>query len=77
MAASAEAKSEHPLGKAIVTYAKAKEVSVTESTTFKMTTGKGIFAEADNRSLLCGNEKFLIENGVSIDNKVGAELERY
>lgn len=76
LAVSAEAKSEHPLGKAIVAYAKAKEVPLAESTAFKMTTGKGIFAEVDTRSLLCGNEKFLTENGVSIDNKVQSALER-
>lgn len=76
LAASAEAKSEHPLGKAIVAYAKAKEVPLVESTAFRMTTGKGIFAEVDNRSLLCGNEKFLTENGVSIDNQVQSALER-
>lgn len=76
LAASAEAKSEHPLGKAIVAYAKAKEVPLTESTAFRMTTGKGIFAEVDNRSLLCGHEKFLAENGVLIDNRVGPALER-
>ena len=76
LAASAEAKSEHPLGKAIVAYAKAKEVPLAESTAFRMTIGKGIFAEVDNRRLLCGNEKFLAENGVSIDNKVGSALER-
>ena len=70
LTASAEARSEHPLGKAIVAYAKTKEVPLVESTAFRMTAGKGIFAEAGNRSLLCGNEKFLTENGVSIDNKV-------
>ena len=76
MAASAEAKSEHPLGKAIVAYAKAKEVPLVESTAFRMTTGKGIFAEVDNHKLLCGNEKFLAENGISIDSKVQTVLEQ-
>ena len=76
LAASAEARSEHPLGKAIVAYARVKEVPLMESTAFRMTTGKGIFAEVDNRRLLCGNEKFLTENGVSIDNKVESALER-
>lgn len=76
LAASAEAKSEHPLGKAIVAYAKAKEVPLAESTAFRMTTGKGIFAEVDNRRLRCGNEKFLTEKGVWIDNKVQSALER-
>ena len=76
LVASAEAKSEHPLGKAIVAYAKAKEVPLAESTAFRMTTGKGIFAEVDNRRLRCGNEKFLTEKGVWIDNKVQSALER-
>lgn len=76
LAASAEVKSEHPLGKAIVAYAKAKEVPLAESTAFRMTTGKGIFAEVDNRRLRCGNEKFLTEKGVWIDNKVQSALER-
>ena len=76
LAASAEAKSEHPLGKAIVAYAKAKKVPLVESTAFRMTAGKGIFAEIGNRSLLCGSEKFLTENGVSIDNKAQSALER-
>lgn len=76
LAASAEAKSEHPLGKAIVAYAKAKEVPLVESSAFRMTTGKGIFAEVDNHKLLCVNEKFLTENEVSIDRKVKSALER-
>lgn len=76
LAASAETKSEHPLGKAIVAHAKEKEVPLMESTAFKMTTGKGIFATVDNRHLFCGNEKFLTENGVSIDKKVHAALEQ-
>ena len=73
-AASAEAKSEHPLGKAIVTYAKVKEVPLVESAAFRMTTGKGVFAEVDNHNLFCGNEKFLAENGVSIDGQVQSVL---
>lgn len=76
LAASAETRSEHPLGKAIVEYAKSKKVPLLESNDFKMTAGKGILAEVGNHSLLCGNEKFLTENGVLIDNKVQSALER-
>lgn len=75
LAASAEAKSEHPLGKAIVAYAKSKEIEISESTSFKMTTGKGIYAEVDDFKLLCGNEKFLMENGVSIDSDIQSALD--
>lgn len=76
LTASAEAKSEHPLGKAIVECARAKDLALTESTSFKMTAGKGIFAEVNDRRLLCGSEEFLAENGVLIDNQVHKELNR-
>ena len=76
LAASAEAKSEHPLGKAIVACARAKKIPIVEAASFKMITGKGIFAEAEGRKLICGNEKFLIENGVLIDDKVQSALEQ-
>ena len=76
LAASAEAKSEHPLGKAITTYAKAKEIPLMEADAFRMTAGRGISAEVNGRRLLCGNEKFLAENGVSIGGAVSAVLER-
>ena len=76
LAASAEAKSEHPLGKAIVAYAKSKEAEITESASFKMTTGKGIYAEVESFKLLCGNEKFLIENRISIDRDIQSVLDR-
>ena len=42
--ASAEARSEHPLGKAITAYVKERGVTLTETTSFKMEAGKGIFA---------------------------------
>lgn len=76
LAASAEAKSEHPLGKAIAACAKAKKVTIAESAAFKMTAGKGIFAKVGSRSLLCGSEKFLTENGVPLDNKAQSALAR-
>lgn len=76
LTASAEAKSEHPLGKAIVTCAKEKALQIVESDVFQMTTGKGIYAEVNGKKLLCGNEKYLLDNGVSISKEVGQELER-
>lgn len=76
LTASAEAKSEHPLGKAIVTCAKEKALQIVESDVFQMTSGKGIYAEVNGKKLLCGNEKYLLDNGVSISKEVGQELER-
>ena len=70
LTASAEAKSGHPLGKAIVAYAKEKSVSLVDSSSFRMTTGKGIYAEVEGNSLFCGNERYLSENGVEISEDI-------
>lgn len=76
LAASAEAKSEHPLGKAIVAYAKKRDLSLSESAAFQMTSGKGISAGVDGYQLLCGNEKYLHECGVSVTANAAATLEK-
>lgn len=68
LTASAESKSEHPLGKAIVSYAKNKNISLIENQNFKMTAGRGIYAEINNEKLYCGNEQFLYENNIEISN---------
>ena len=74
--ASAEAKSEHPLGKAIVARAKDQNLPLTESEDFKMAAGQGISAKISGRSLFCGNEKYLMEQGVSIGEQVHSTLEK-
>lgn len=74
LTASAESKSEHPLGKAITAYANKQNVRLSECESFKMTAGKGIYAEIDGHRLFCGNEKYLIENGVNISGDVSARI---
>ncbi len=75
IAASAEARSEHPLGKAIVACARKRNVSVPESDTFKMTAGKGVCAEVDGKRLLCGSESFIAECGVELGGESRSALE--
>ena len=75
LAASAEGKSEHPLGKAIVACAKERGIPMMEADAFKMTAGKGVSAEVSGQKLLCGNEKFLVEHGVFIGPEVQSTLE--
>ena len=76
LTASAESKSEHPLGKAIVAYAKKQEVSIPESDSFKMESGKGICAEVSGRQLYCGNEKFFAENSIEINDNIKNKLKQ-
>jgi heavy metal translocating P-type ATPase len=75
MTASAEMKSEHPLAKAIVAFAKTKELSLSESCDFQMIAGKGIYATVDNIHVLCGNKPYLLENKIPISDYANQQLE--
>ncbi len=66
LAAAAEERSEHPLGKAIVAHAKTAGLSFGGAEAFKMFMGKGVSALVGGNVVLCGNERFLAENGVSL-----------
>lgn len=76
LVASAEAKSEHPLGKAVVVCAKEKNVPIIESKDFKMTAGKGIYAEVSGHKFVCGSERFLAENNITLDKEKHDELDK-
>ncbi len=76
LTASAEAKSEHPLGKAIVAYAKEKGMALKDSCSFQMQSGKGICAEVSGRKLYLGNEKYILQSGITIPQNAENELEK-
>ncbi len=66
LVASAEQKSEHPLGKAVVSKAREQSLNLYESENFSMEAGKGICADINGNTLYCGNEKFITENNINI-----------
>lgn len=76
LAASAEAKSEHPLGKAVVACARKKGLCLTPTDAFWMQSGKGICAQIANTTLYCGNEKYIRENGLPIPQTLISILEQ-
>lgn len=76
LAASAESRSEHPLGKAIVERAKSGGLALREAADFGMSAGKGVRARTDGSVYFFGNEKYLAENGVAPDSGTRAALER-
>ena len=65
-AASAEMKSEHPLGRAVVEYAKQENAEIHDSTDFRMSAGRGLYAVVEGTKWYLGNEKYMSEVGVSI-----------
>lgn len=75
LAAAAESRSEHPLGKAVVAHARARQLSLPASTRFQMTAGRGISAQVEGRVLLCGSAAFLTEKGVSLERAMWEQLE--
>ena len=74
---SAEKKSEHPLGKAIAEYGKAKNVAFAEPEEFKIVPGKGVFAKFGNDSIFCGNAVYMKESGVLLPENVEEKLDEF
>ena len=77
LVASAESRSEHPLGKAIVEGARIRKIEIRESEDFKMLSGRGIEAVVDSESVLCGSERFIRENEINIGEKALHALEKF
>ncbi len=65
-AASAEIRSEHPLGKAIIDYARATGEAIAEPGAFRYTPGRGIAATVDGKSVLVGNRAWMEDSGVPV-----------
>lgn len=76
LTASAESKSEHPLGKAIVNYAKENNIPITESNRFKMTGRQSIFAEVSGKNCFVAMKNNILENNVIISENIHNELEK-
>ncbi|MBQ9429036.1 MAG: cation-translocating P-type ATPase, partial [Clostridia bacterium] len=75
LAASAESRSEHPLGKAITEKAKSEGAALYEVDGFRMEAGKGICALIAGKRYFLGNEKYLTENGVIMDGEAAGVLD--
>jgi heavy metal translocating P-type ATPase len=64
-AASAEVRSEHPLGKAIVAHAVARALDVTEPEQFDYAPGRGIAASVNGSRILVGNRALMAAHAVA------------
>ncbi len=67
LAASVEAKSEHPLAVAIVERAKKEGISLREAVDFTAIAGQGVSAVVDGQPILAGNLKMMREAGVPLE----------
>ncbi|TAM85741.1 MAG: cation-translocating P-type ATPase [Candidimonas sp.] len=65
-ATTAEMRSEHPLGKALLAYARHQGRAVAEPSTFSYTPGRGIEARIAESIILVGNDAWMTEHGVAL-----------
>ncbi len=70
LTASAEARSEHPIGKAIVKRLLSEKKALLEVSNFKMLPGKGVSAQVCGKTLVCGKSDFLTERGISLSKDI-------
>ncbi len=68
---SVESRSEHPIGKAVISYAKANNINMLDLKHFNMNIGKGVVATVDGIQIFCGNEKLIEDTAkLSIESQV-------
>ncbi len=67
LVASAEKKSEHPLGKAIVEYAENKNLELPECQEFEALPGRGFKAQLSEKQLIVGNRKLMEDFSISYE----------
>jgi len=65
-AATAELRSEHPLGKAIVAHARKQGRDAIEPLSFAYTPGRGITAKTADATILVGSQAWMADNGISV-----------
>jgi len=70
-AASAEKRSEHPLGEAIVNKAKAKNMDLMNPSAFEAVPGRGIKVTINGKEVLLGNAEFMGDAGISVKDFSG------
>lgn len=75
IAASAESRSEHPLGKAITEKAGSEEIPLLQTGSFEMKAGRGISAQIGEDTYYLGNEKYICRTGSEINEKAAAALD--
>jgi P-type Cu+ transporter len=72
----AESGSEHPLGQAVVKYAKEKGIVVSNPDSFEGVSGHGLRAKYGDHTILIGNRKLMEDNAILVNETVDATLKQ-
>ncbi len=72
---SVESRSEHPIGKAVLSYMKEQRIDLRAISDFTMLVGKGVHAKVGEQCIFCGNEKLIEEEAkVTIEETVTSKI---
>jgi Cu+-exporting ATPase len=74
LSAIAESGSEHPLGQAVVNYAREKGVIVTNPESFEAVSGHGLSARYADHTVLIGNRKLMDDDNISVTETTDSKL---
>ncbi len=73
--ASGERFSEHPLAKAVVADAEAKELTIPSASDFAMDPGGGIHFSVEGGQIFCGNIKYIQNQGIAVSDELMVKAE--
>ena len=76
--AGAELRSEHPLGKAVVScFKKEKEFKIPQPEEFRMLPGKGVYSVVEGQEILAGNTELFAENKITFPDSLKIQAEEF
>ena len=76
--AGAELRSEHPLGKAVVScFKKEKEFKIPQPEEFRMLPGKGVYSVVEGQEILAGNTELFAENRIIYPDSLKIQAEEF
>ena len=76
--AGAELRSEHPLGKAVVScLKKEKEFKIPQPEEFRMLPGKGVYSVVEGQEILAGNTELFAENRITFPDSLKIQAEEF
>ena len=76
--AGAELRSEHPLGKAVVScFKKEKEFKIPQPEEFRMLPGKGVYSVVEGQEILAGNTELFAENRIIFPDSLKIQAEEF
>ncbi len=75
IAAALEQGSEHPLARAVLEHVRGRQIAIAPVQDFAAVAGQGVRAAVDGKPALLGSPKFLIGNGLALDETAVARLQ--